>query len=166
MEIVKDWAGVVFGLAGFIISIVTLIRSVKAGLRAEELRLNQRRQEAVALTVKAEIAFASVRKQLRDLRLDARIENVAKVVAEADKLIGNQDEAIQQVSVLRKELEKGMPARNEWRHLSDVIDTVVNQLQSFDAVIFEEQNRPFIDECRFAIHQEKELARKTGSQPN
>jgi hypothetical protein len=154
MDSLVDWAGIVFGLLGFIISVVTLLLSERDRRRADALLLSQQRHEAIELTIKAEMAYINVRRQLKDIRLRARLENVTRILPAVNEQIEAQGAGINGAQALRSQLGKEIPPRSEWEKLSKTIDYVLRELKSFEKDILEDPARDFIDECLVAIHHE------------
>jgi hypothetical protein len=140
----KDTIGVLLGLAGFIFSLIALLRSLSADRRARAIALRQKRQEAFALAVQAQTTVMATRRALGKLQYDAKLARDEAMAKEVDGFITSLGHHITLFSKARSELMKELPDSNDAEEkLQEILDRGMREFKEFE--LTNEDARDFID---------------------
>jgi hypothetical protein len=183
----NEWAAIAFGLSGFVISCITLARSIKSDAAARALSQRQERQDLLALVIEAKLSYAADIRRWERVRMSIRtrdrvsvepgdeteppIMKMIDVIDEGMKI--NEETAEEQIRLLndalakiddmRSELAKQLPKKYS-ESLSRAFDEARLWLtESANPKLLEEKQGPLFDKTMKILEEENEMRRVLAS---
>ncbi|MFT3850955.1 MAG: hypothetical protein QM739_20545 [Propionivibrio sp.] len=141
--------GALLGVLGFLMSCVNLWRSIKATKETRSLAFAQKKQEALSLVIDGEVGTMAARRQLWEIRDDAKEIGASRLVADTENFIKDYERSLAQLSAVRAELETQVSGQmNHADHLKFIETTMAKVKQITDPKKIAEEVAVFVDPAR------------------
>ncbi len=176
----NEWAAIAFGLLGFLMSCITLARSIKSDAASRTLSQRQERQDLLSLLIEAKLSYAaSIRRWERLLMsissrarvnvklgdetnplilelIDAINGGLSEVRETAEELITLLKDALANINTARDELSKQLPKKYS-ESLSQALSvTRVKLTELANGKLREEEEGPLFDKAMETLEKDNE----------
>ncbi len=159
----SDWIAVTFGVIGFAVSVVTLIRSIQTDANVAAQSMKQLRLELLNVVIQAETAsmlasepfeeIAGTARNLLRAGPSASVQNVLDSAEQALALIRNRSGAIRTAQLV---ISKDLPPKAEWKRTAEVMESMIVHLKpQADLQLVKADDRELVDKMRECLSIER-----------
>ncbi len=144
----NELAAVIFGAAGFAISVVTLVRSIRTDQRSRRVALEQKRFAYRAACIEAKTALQMDLRTLRSVSFDAAVHGATHLSEGVGHQVALTLDSIGHVDALLAETSKQLPPQQEWNRLESILAEGQLILATLNVDLRTQETATLIDECR------------------
>lgn len=127
----NDWTAIAFGFTGFLLSLITLLRSLSVDRRSSKSVMEQKLLKILLLCSQAEISVRTVQLKVLDIEDEAKEEGMNEIQDVAKSIISNAEELLRQMALMNEEASRPLPDRSQWLRMEVVLHEAEKHLQGY-----------------------------------